>query len=260
MKKIKLAVVGCAGRMGLEIIKEIKKSPNCELVSAVEEKKSKYLNRKTGKIIISDNKETAFKKVDVIVDFSTPTSSIESTKVALKLKKKLVIGTTGLNNSQIKKIKKASKKIAILFAPNMSVGINLLLTLVRDTSKILFDKGTAEILDIHHKYKKDAPSGTALALGNAIAEGKNTSLNKISSMRPNKFRKKQNNKVNFFCKRQGNVIGEHSTIFSNKGEEVELKHKAFNRSIYAVGAIRAAIWINKARRGFYKMSDVLGIR
>lgn len=262
MKKIKLAIVGCAGRMGNEIIKQIENFPNCELVSAIEEKKSKHINKKVKKIIISDNKEIAFQQADIIIDFSSPKSSIESAKFAAKLKKKLVIGTTGLNNVQINNIKKASGRTAIVFAPNMSIGINLLLALVKSTSKVFFNNETSiEILDIHHKHKKDAPSGTALALGNAIAREKNMLLKKLSDEKPNKKRKKQIGKINFFCKRQGNIVGEHSIIFTNKGEKIEIKHKGFNRSIYAMGAIKAGVWLHNQnkKKGFYKMFDILGI-
>ena len=140
----------------------------------------------------------------------------------------------------------------------MSVGINLLLELVNNASNILFDNNTsAEVLDIHHKHKKDAPSGTALALGGAIAEGKKINLKDKSSLKPNKVRKKQLGKINFFCKRKGNIVGEHSVIFTNKGEQIELKHKAFNRSIYAVGAIKAAVWLSSKKNGFFNMLDVL---
>ena len=257
MKKIKLAVVGCLGRMGKEIIKEINISPNCELVSAIEVKKTTI--KRISKIEISYDKKIAFSKADIIIDFSTPKSSLESVFYALKLKKKLIIGTTGLNNSQIKKIKQASKKISILFAPNMSIGINLLLLLAEQASKFFFSDSSAEILDIHHKYKKDTPSGTALALGDAIARGQNKLLKKISNIKANKSRKKQLNRINFYCERKGNIIGEHSTIFTNSKEQIELKHKGFNRSIYAAGAIKAALWLSNKKKGFFNMFNVLGI-
>ena len=257
MKKIKLAVVGCLGRMGKEIIKEINISPNCELVSVIEVKKTTI--KRISKIEISYDKKIAFSKADIIIDFSTPKSSLESVFYALKLKKKLIIGTTGLNNTQIAKIKQTSKKIAIVFAPNMSVGINLLLMLVEQASKIFFKSSSVEVLDIHHKYKRDAPSGTALALGAAIAKGQNKLLKKISDLKPNKNRKKQLNKINFYSERKGNVAGEHSTIFTNNSEEIELRHKSFNRSIYANGAIKAAIWLSNKKKGFFNMFDVLDI-
>ena len=262
MKKIKLAIVGCAGRMGNELIKQIKNFPKCELVSVIEEKKSKHINKKIKKIIISDNKKIAFVQADIIIDFSSPKSSVESANLAAKLKKRIVIGTTGLNNGQIKNIKKVAKKTAVVFAPNMSIGINLLLSLAKNTSKVFFNNSTSiEILDIHHKHKKDAPSGTALALGNAVAEANNMLLKKISDIRPNKKRKKQDGKINFYCKREGNIVGEHSLIFTNKGEKIEIKHKGFNRSIYAVGAIKAGIWLHdqNKKKGFYNMLDVLDI-
>ena len=260
MKKIKLAIVGSAGRMGQQIIKEIKNFPNLELVAAIENKNSNSIGKTIEKLEITNDKKVAFKKADLIIDFSLPLSTLETLKYAQMLKKKLVIGTTGFNNSQVKKIKTASKKISIVFAPSMSIGINLLIEIVKKTSNILFSDNTSvEILDIHHKHKKDAPSGTALALGSAVASGKNYILKKKSSMKPNKKRKEELGKINFYCKRKGNIVGDHSVVFKNKGEEIELKHKGFNRSIYAIGAINAAIWLKKKNKGFFTMSDVLGI-
>ena len=260
MKKIKIAIVGCSGRMGKQIVKEIKNFKDISLAAAIEKKNSSYINKKINKIKIISDKETAFQKVDIIIDFSLPESTLETIKYAQKFKKKLVIGTTGLNLKQIAKIKAAAKKIAIVFAPNMSIGINLLIDLVENASKTIFENSSIEILDIHHKNKKDAPSGTALALGEAVARGKNFSLKKISTMLPNTSRKKQIDKINFFCKRQGNVVGDHAVIFTNQGEEIQLKHKGFNRSIYALGAIKAVIWLSKKKKGFFNMSNVLGIR
>ena len=141
----------------------------------------------------------------------------------------------------------------------MSIGVNLLIKLVSQASNVLFDNDTAiEVLDIHHKHKKDAPSGTALALADAAAKGKNFNLKNKSTMKPNRIRKKQLGKINFYCKRQGNVVGNHSIVFTNNVEEIELKHKSFSRSIYALGAIKAVIWLSKQKKGFFNMSDVLG--
>lgn len=260
MKKIKLALVGCAGRMGQQIIKELQKFSSIDLIAALENKNSKFLHKKIKKIIITNDKKSAFKEANTIIDFSQPESTLETVRYAAKLKKKLVIGTTGLNTNQINKIKHASKKTAIVFAPNMSVGVNLLIELVYKASNILFEDDTSvEVLDIHHKHKKDAPSGTALALATAVAEGKNFNLKNKSTMKPNAIRKKKPGKINFFCKREGNVVGNHSVIFTNKGEEIELKHRGFNRSIYALGAIRAVIWLSNKKKGFFNMFDVLGI-
>ena len=260
MKKIKLALVGCAGRMGQQIIKELQNFSSINLIAVLEEKNSKFLHKKIKKINITSDKESAFKEVNTIIDFSQPESTLETVRYAAKLKKKLVIGTTGLNANQVFKIKNASKKIAIVFAPNMSIGINLLMKFVEKASNILFSNNTSvEILDIHHKNKKDAPSGTALALATAVAEGKSFNIKNKSTMKPNKIRKKQLGKINFYCKRRGNIIGDHSVIFTNNGEEIELKHRGFNRSIYSLGAIKAVIWLSKQKKGFFNMSDVLGI-
>jgi len=260
MTKIKLAIVGCAGRMGQQIIKEMQNFKNINLIAAIEKINSPSVNKNIKKIKITGNKETAFSKSDIIVDFSLPESTLETVKYATKLKKKLVIGTTGLSANQVSKIKKASKKIAIVFAPNMSIGVNLLIELASKASNVLFNNDTAvEVLDIHHKHKKDAPSGTALALGTAVAEGKNFNLKSKSTIKPNRIRKKKLGKINFYCKRKGNIVGDHSVIFTNSGEEIELKHKGFSRDIYALGAIKAVIWLSKKKKGFFNMSDVLGI-
>ena len=260
MNKIKLVVVGCAGRMGQQLIKEMKNFKNMDLIAAIEKKNSPNINKNIKKIKITSDKKMAFRKADTIIDFSLPESTLETVKYAVKLKKKLVIGTTGLSANQVSKIKSASRKTAIVFAPNMSIGVNLLMELVNKVSNILFSNNTSvEILDIHHKNKKDAPSGTALALGAAIANGKNFNLKSKSTIKPNKIRKKQLGKINFYCKRQGNIVGDHSVIFTNNGEEIELKHRGFNRSIYALGAIKAVIWLSKQKKGFFNMSDVLGI-
>ena len=260
MKKIKLVVVGCAGRMGQQLIKEMQNFKNMDLIAAIEKKNSPNINKNIKKIKITSDKKMAFRKADTIIDFSLPESTLETVKYAVKLKKKLVIGTTGLSANQVSKIKSASRKTAIVFAPNMSIGVNLLIELVNKVSNILFSNNTSvEILDIHHKNKKDAPSGTALALGTAVAKGKNFNLKSKSTMKPNKTRKKQLGKINFYCKRQGNIVGDHSVVFTNNGEEIELKHRGFNRSIYAIGAIKAAIWLSRKKKGFFNMSDVLGI-
>ena len=260
MKKIKLAVVGSAGRMGQQIIKEIQKFKSINLIAAIEKKNSPSINKNIKKIKITSDKEIAFRKANTIIDFSLPNSTLETVKYAAKLKKKLVIGTTGLSANQVSKIKSASKKTAIVFAPNMSIGINLLVELVSQASNVLFNNDTSvEVLDIHHKYKKDAPSGTALELGSAVAKGKNFNLKNKSTIKPNKIRKKQLGRINFYCKRQGNIVGNHSVIFTNNGEEIELKHKGFSRSIYALGAIKAALWLINKKKGFFNMSNVLGI-
>ena len=260
MKKIKLAIVGCAGRMGQQIIKELDAFKNINLTAAIENKNSTFLKKNIKNIQISSDKEEGFSKADIIIDFSSPESTVESVKYAIKLKKKLVIGTTGLTKNQISNIKNASKKIAIVFAPNMSIGVNLLINIVNKAASVFFNNNTSvEVLDIHHKHKKDAPSGTALALGDAVANAKNFILKKKSSMKPNKIRKKQLGRINFYSKRQGNIVGNHSVIFTNKNEEIELKHRGFSRSIYAIGAINAVLWLSKQKKGFFNMLDILGI-
>ena len=257
MKKTNITVVGALGRMGKILINRISKNNNLKLLSLTDLKSNKTLNG----IKVQKNSLEAFKKTDVIIDFSRPKVSIEILNYARKLKKKVVIGTTGFTQKQENIIKNYSKQIAIFKSGNMSLGINLLEYLVNILTKKITHNYQIAITDNHHKKKIDYPSGTALMLAKAIAKGKNKNLNSLIGKKYlNKNGQLQNNKINFFVKRKGNTVGKHSVIFNNKIENIELKHTAFSRELFADGALNASIWLSKKNKGLFNMQDMFKLK
>ena len=255
MKKINLAITGCMGRMGQQLIKSSKSNNNFRLVTLTE---NRIINKKFNGIKPEPNTEKAFEKTDIIIDFTIPKCTIEVLKIASKLKKRVVIGTTGFTQKEDKIIKKYSKKIPILKAGNMSLGVNLLMYLTEIASKSLGDNYLSKIFEIHHKHKKDYPSGTALMLGKGIADGKNKDLFNLMGK---KFLNKKNfpygKKINFNSIRKGEIIGEHEVKFSSGKEIITLNHEAFDRTLYSDGALTAAKWLMKKKPGLYSMRDLL---
>ena len=257
MKKINITITGALGRMGKILIKRISKNKNLKLFSLTDIKSGKSING----IKTQKNNIEAFKKTDVIIDFSRPKASLEILKYAKKLKKKVVIGTTGFTKMQDSLIKNYSKKIAIFKSGNMSLGINLLEYIVNILSKKIPNDYHIGINDDHHRKKVDYPSGTALMLANAVSKGKNKNLESIKGkIFLNKKGDLQKNKVNFFITRKGNTIGKHSVVFNNKIENIELKHSAFSRELFADGALNAAIWISKKNKGLFNMQDMFNLK
>ena len=257
MKKINITITGALGRMGKILIKRISKNKNLKLFSLTDVKSGKTING----IKTQKNKLEAFKKTDVIIDFSRPKASLEILNYAKKLKKKVVIGTTGFTKQQNNLIKNYSKKIAVFKSGNMSLGINLLEYIVNIISKKIPSDYHIGINDDHHRKKVDYPSGTALMLANAVCKGKNKNLDSIKGKTfLNKKGNLQKNKINFFITRKGNTIGKHSVLFNNKIENIELKHTAFSRELFADGALNAAEWINKKNKGLFSMQDLLNLK
>tara|TARA_B100001057_G_scaffold403082_1_gene415230 strand:+ start:814 stop:1593 length:780 start_codon:yes stop_codon:yes gene_type:complete len=258
MKKINLAITGCMGRMGRQIIKSAKNNKNFAIKALTE---NRSVNTKINGINISLNNENALKKADVIIDFTAPKCTFEVLKIASKLKKKVIIGTTGFTKREESLIKNYSKKIPILKAGNMSLGINLLMYLTEITSASLGNSYLSKVFEIHHKHKKDYPSGTALMLGKGIAVGKNKNFYKLIGK---KFLNKKNfpysKKINFNSIRKGEIIGEHEVKFSSGKEIITLNHEAFDRALYSEGALTAAKWLNKKKPGLYSMRNLLNFR
>jgi len=258
MKKINLAITGCLGRMGQQLIKSSKSNKNFKLVALTENKK---INKKISGIKLDLNTDQTFKKTDVILDFTVPKCTLEILKIASKLKKRVVIGTTGFTQKEEILIKKYSKKIPILKAGNMSLGINLLMYLTEIASGSLGDNYLSKVFEIHHKHKKDYPSGTALMLGKGIADGKNKNLYNLLGR---KFLNKKSfpfgKKINFNSVRKGEIIGEHEVTFSSGKEIITLNHEAFDRSLYSDGALTAAKWLISKRAGLYSMRDLLNFK
>jgi 4-hydroxy-tetrahydrodipicolinate reductase len=244
--------------MGQELIKSSKSNKSFKLVTLTE---NKPINKKINGIKPDLNTENAFKKSDVIIDFTIPKCTLEILKISSKLKKRVVIGTTGFTKKEESLIKKYSKRIPIFKAGNMSLGINLLMYLTEITSKSLGNNFLSKVLEIHHKHKKDHPSGTALMLGKGIAVGKNKDFYKLMG---NKYLNKKNfpysKKINFNSIRRGKVIGEHEITFSSGKEIITLNHEAFDRALYSEGALTAAKWISNKKPGLYSMRDVLNFK
>ena len=258
MKNINLTITGCMGRMGQQLIKTTKKEKGFKINSLTE---YKIINKKFGGIKPQLNTEEAFKKTDVIIDFTVPKCTFEVLKIATKLKKRIVIGTTGFTKKKEKLIKSYSKKIPILKAGNMSLGINLLMYLTEIASKSLGKKYLSKVFEVHHKHKKDYPSGTALMLGNGIAVGKNKNFyNLIGKKFLNKKNFPYGNKINFNSIRKGEIIGEHEVLFSSGKEIIKLNHEAFDRALYSEGALSAASWLMKKKPGLYSMRDLMNFK
>jgi len=255
MKKINLAISGCLGRMGQQLIRSSRSNKNFQLVALTE---NKPIDKKIAGINLNLNTELAFKKTDVIVDFTVPKCTLDILKIALKLKKRVVIGTTGFTQKEENIIKKFSRKIPILKAGNMSLGVNLLMYLTEIASKSLNEEYLSKVFEVHHKHKKDYPSGTALMLGKGIANGKNKNLyNLIGKKFLNKKSFPYGKKINFNSIRKGEVIGEHEVTFSSGKEVIKLNHEAFDRALYSDGALTAAKWLINKKPGLYSMRDLL---
>jgi 4-hydroxy-tetrahydrodipicolinate reductase len=258
MKKINLAISGCMGRMGQQLIRSSKINKKFKLVSLTE---NRAINKKIYGIKPDFNTTEAFKKANVIIDFTVPRCTIEILKIASKQKKRVVIGTTGFTKKEEILIRKFSKKIPILKAGNMSIGVNLLMYLTEIASKSLGKNFLSKVYEVHHKHKIDYPSGTALMLGKGIADGKNKNL--YSLLGKNYLNKKTfpySKKINFNSIRKGEVIGEHEVMFSSGKEIVTLNHESFDRALYSEGALTAAKWLMNKKPGLYSMRNLLNFK
>ena len=258
MRKINLSISGCMGKMGQQLIKSSKNNRNFKLVSLTE---NRLINKKIAGIKPSRNSADAFKKSNVIIDFTVPKCTLEILKIASKLKKKVVIGTTGFSKKEENLIKKFSRKIPILKAGNMSLGVNLLVYLTEIASKSLGNNFLSKVYEVHHKHKIDYPSGTALMLGRGIASGKNKNFyNLIGRKYLNKKSFPYSRKINFNSIRKGEVIGEHEVRFSSGKEIIKLNHESFDRALYSEGALTAATWLMTKKAGLYSMRDLLNFK
>ncbi len=258
MKKINLAITGCMGRMGQQLIKSSKLDKTFKLVALTE---NRVINKKISGVRPGLNTEKALKNASLIIDFTIPKCTLEVLKIASKQKKRVVIGTTGFSKKEEDLIRKYSKKIPILKAGNMSLGINLLMYLTEIASKSLGSNFLSKVFEVHHKHKKDHPSGTALMLGKGIAIGKNKNFYKLLGK---KYLNKKNfpfsKKINFNSVRKGEIIGEHEVTFSSGKEIITLNHEAFDRALYSEGAFTAAKWLMNKKPGLYSMRDVLNFK
>ena len=257
-RKINVSITGCLGRMGQQLIKSAIKDKRFKINSLTENKKQ---TKKIFGILPKLNSPEAFKKSDIIIDFTVPKCTLEVLRIAANQKKRVIIGTTGFTLREEKLIQKISKKIPILKAGNMSLGINLLMYLTEITSNSLGNNFLSKVFETHHKFKKDYPSGTALMLGQGIAKGKNKNFYKIMGK---KYLNKKNfpygKKINFNSVRKGKIIGEHEVLFSSGTEIIRLNHEAFDRTLYSEGALTAAGWLMKKKPGLYSMRDLMNFK
>ena len=258
MGKINIAITGCMGRMGQQLIKSATKDKSTKLVTITE---NRIINKKISGIKPELNTKKALGKANVIIDFTTPKCTFDILNIASKLNKRVVIGTTGFTKKEEESIKKFSKKIPILKAGNMSLGINLLMYLTEIASASLGNNYLSKVFEVHHKHKKDHPSGTALMLGKGIAVGKKKNFYKIIGkkyLNKNKF--PYGKKINFNSIRKGEIIGEHEVTFSSGKEIIKLNHEAFDRALYSEGAITAAKWLINKKPGLYSMRNLLNFK
>ena len=268
MKKVSVSIPGGSGRMGKTLIGLIIENEKYDLVSSTclagEDEEGLDIGLLAGKAKISkklsSDSSSLFNNSDVLIDFTVPEATMFHAKKCYENDMSIVIGTTGLNVSQEKELLLLSKKIAIVYSANFSIGVTLLSNLVSNATKILGREWDVEILEMHHKNKIDSPSGTALMLGKAAAKARDKNLLDVKSIaRDGIVGKRKSDEIGFAVLRGGDVVGEHTVIFSNEGERIELAHKATDRSIFASGALRAAYWSASAKPGLYSLSDVLNL-
>jgi len=266
---IKVAVAGAAGRMGKRITTLCLRHKEINLVGAFERKGHEKVGNDIGVIIgealtgikLSDDIKELIHKTDVLIDFTTPTSTLHNLKVVAEYNKAIVIGTTGFNNEEYKQIESLTKNVPCVIAPNMSVGINLLLSVLRDIAKIIGEDYDIEIIEAHHRMKKDAPSGTALKMAQVIAESLGRNLEEVAVYsRKGLIGERSKKEIGIQSIRAGDIIGEHTVIFGGIGERIEITHKVSSRDTFAAGAIKAALWIYEKSPGLYDMLDVLNLK
>lgn len=266
---VRIVVAGAMGRMGSRIAALSREYESIKLTGAFERKGHKDIGKDLGSllgigdtgIILQDSIEKVIDRSDVIVDFTHTSSTLEHLKTASSKGKAMVIGTTGFTKDQIKEIETFAKNIPVLLAPNMSVGVNLLFKVLKDVARVLGDDYDIEIIEAHHRMKKDAPSGTAMKMAQVIADAVNRNLDDVVVYaRKGMIGERTTKEIGIQTIRAGDIVGEHTVLFGGLGERIEITHKASSRDTFARGALKAAIWIHGKPAGLYDMQDVLGLK
>lgn len=266
---INIAVIGAAGRMGRALINACHQSENCQLSAAIERSGNSLLGSDAGDIAgigalgitLVDNLAAVADQFDVLIDFSSPESTLDNLAFCIANNKAIVIGTTGFSDEQKNHISDAAKRINVMFAPNMSVGVNLCFKLLDIAARVLGDDVDIEIIEAHHRHKVDAPSGTALHMGEVVADALGRNLEECAVYGREGISGERDRKtIGFETIRAGDIVGDHTVMFAAEGERVEITHKASSRMTFANGAVRAAIWLQEQEAGLYDMQDVLGLR
>lgn len=266
---LRIALVGVSGRMGLSLIKAVALSKHAELTVAVSRPDSLSLGKDAGElagisplgVTVTDNLAAQLDSFDVLIDFTRPEASLEYIDICRSAGKKVVIGTTGYTENQKQDIAKAAQEVAIVLAPNMSVGVNLSLKLLEMTAKVMGDYTDIEVIEAHHRHKIDAPSGTALRMGEVIAATLGRNLKDCAIYgREGNTGERDRKTIGFSTIRAGDIVGEHTVMFADEGERVEITHKATSRMTFANGAVRAALWLENKNTGLFDMLDVLDLK
>jgi 4-hydroxy-tetrahydrodipicolinate reductase len=263
---MRIGIVGASGRMGLCLVQAVV-AAKATLAAAVEQPDNPFLGKDAGELAgvgtlgvsIVDDIQHVLNQFDVLIDFTRPEASMGFLEVCRQAGKKLVIGTTGHSDGQKAAIKQAAEEIAIVFAPNMSVGVNLTLKLLEMAAKVMGEYTDIEIIEAHHRHKVDAPSGTALKMGEVVAKTLGQDLKDCAVYgREGNTGARDRKTIGFATIRAGDIVGEHTVMFADEGERVEITHKATSRMTFANGAVRAALWLEGRQTGLYDMQDVLG--
>ena len=266
---IQIAVAGAGGRMGKALIQAISEEKSTELSGVLERPGHELIKKDAGlsagmeklDVKITDSMDKAFMDAEVIIDFTAPEATMQNLEAIAKLGKAIVIGTTGFSHHHRDRIKELSKGCRIVLAPNMSIGINLLLKLVEDAATVLGDAYDVEIIESHHRFKKDAPSGTAIRIAEVAAKALERDLAKVAVYeRKGIIGERKTKEIGIQSIRAGDIVGDHTIIFAAPGERIELTHKAQSRDTFAKGALKAAIWLIQKPNGLYDMQDVLGLK
>jgi 4-hydroxy-tetrahydrodipicolinate reductase len=265
----RVAIVGAAGRMGRNLIQAVHDAEGMQLGAAIERPESSLLGADAGElaalgrlgVTLVDDLQQVVDEFDVLIDFTAPAATMQHVAICRAAGKAIVIGTTGLSDAEKAVLKDASADIGIMFAPNMSVGVNLCFKLLDIAARVLGDDVDIEVIEAHHRHKVDAPSGTALRMGEVVAEALGRDLAQCAVYgREGITGERERNSIGFETIRAGDIVGDHTVLFAAMGERVEITHKASSRMTFANGAVRAAGWIMQQGKGLYDMQDVLGLR
>ncbi len=266
---IRVAVTGAAGRMGRNIIDAIHQTEGVVLGAAVERPQSTMIGADAGEVAgvgkcgvaIVDDLAAVTNDFDVLIEFTLPEVTIHNLSICRAAGRSIVIGTTGLSDEQKQLVTEAGKEIGVVFAPNMSVGVNLCLKLLDMAARVLGDSVDIEVIEAHHRHKIDAPSGTALAMGESVANALGRDLKECAVYgREGRTGERDRQTIGFETIRAGDIVGEHTVMFADIGERIEITHKASSRMTFAKGAVRAAQWLSEKGKGSYDMQDVLGLK
>jgi 4-hydroxy-tetrahydrodipicolinate reductase len=265
---MKIGIVGCAGRMGRMLMNAVLEAEGCRLSGGTERAGGDAIGRDIGDMLgrgslgalVEADPRRLFEGSDAVIDFTAPSATVQHAAFAAETRKVLVVGTTGLTTDDEAALRAAAERTAVVYAPNFSVGVNLLMALTERAAAILADDYDIEIVEMHHRHKVDAPSGTALGLGRSAAAGRGVPLDQVwCKSRDGHTGARRRGEIGFATLRGGDVIGDHTVMFSSEGERVELTHKASSRAVFAKGAVRAALWAHGKPPGLYSMRDVLGL-